>query len=241
LTRAAEPALEARSVSRRFGRRAALRELDLRVAAGEALALLGANGAGKTTFLRLAAGLLLPSAGELRIAGICPVREPERARRRIGFAMETSRLHPSLSVAGLLRFGARARGLAGAVAARAVEAMLEKTALGAVAKRPIGNCSRGYQQRVSLALALIGDPELLLVDEPSAGLDPAQREDLWELLASLRGTHTLVLSTHDFDEARQLATRAAVLAEGRLVALAPTAELLASGDPLALFRAGSAQ
>jgi ABC-2 type transport system ATP-binding protein len=240
-SRPALAALEARALSRRFGERFVLRDLDLRIEAGEGLALLGANGAGKTTFLRVAAGLLLPSHGELRIAGICPIREPERARTRIGFAMETSRLYPSLAVLPLLRFGARARGFKGAELEGRVAAVIERMALGAVAKRPVGNCSRGYQQRISLALALIGDPEILLVDEPSAGLDPAQREDLWDLLAALRGAHTLVVSTHDFEEAQRLAARAALLAEGRLAALGPTADLLANRDRLALFRAAPAQ
>ncbi len=232
-------ALEARALSRRFGPLAALHELDLRIEAGEGFALLGANGAGKTTFLRLAAGLLLPSSGELRVAGCCPAREPERVRRVLGFAMETSRLYPALRVERFLRFAAGARGMCRAAARSAAERVIEQTGLAAVAARPIGHCSRGYQQRVALAQALIGEPAVLLVDEPSAGLDPAQREEIWELLAGLRGPRTLVISTHDLEEARRLATRAAVLSAGRLRAQGAVSELLREPGALALFRDGA--
>jgi len=233
------PALEARSLGRRFGAVCALAELDLRIEAGEGFALLGANGAGKTTFLRLAAGLLVPSTGELRVAGQCPSRHPERVRRVLGFAMETSRLQPALRVESFLRFAAAARGMPRAAARRAVERVVAETGLGDVLRRAIGHCSRGYQQRVALAQALIGEPSVLLVDEPGAGLDPAQRLELWQLLAGLRGARTLVISTHDLEEARRLADRAAVLSQGRLRAQGPVGELLRDPAPLSLFRSGA--
>ena len=152
--------------------------------------------------------------------------------------METSRLYPELRVRGLLRCLAAARGLAHAAREAAVERALERFELGAVATRPIGNLSRGYQQRVSLAQAFLHDPRLAIVDEPTAGLDPLQRHEVQERLRALRGERTLLLSTHDLGEARALADRVAVLREGRLVAEGPAPELLGQGDPLGLFRAG---
>jgi ABC-2 type transport system ATP-binding protein len=229
--------ISAHGLSRRFGAHTALADVDLEIPAGSSFALLGANGAGKTTFLRIAAGLLLPSAGEIRVAGISPAEHPARVQRQIGYVMETSRLYPELRVRGLLRFLAAARGLSRAAREAAVERALERFELGAVAKRPIGNLSRGYQQRVSLAQAFLHDPLLAIVDEPSAGLDPLQRHEVQERLRALRGERTLLLSTHDLGEARALADRVAVLREGRLVAEGPAQELLGQGDPLGLFRA----
>ena len=229
--------ISARGLSRRFGAHTALADVDLEIPAGSSFALLGANGAGKTTFLRIAAGLLLPSAGEIRVAGISPAEDPVRVQRQIGYVMETSRLYPELRVRGLLRFLAAARGLARAEREAAVEQALERFELAAVATRPIGNLSRGYQQRVSLAQAFLHDPRLAIVDEPTAGLDPLQRHEVQERLHALRGERTLLLSTHDLGEARALADRVAVLREGRLVAEGPAQELLGRADPLALFRA----
>jgi ABC-2 type transport system ATP-binding protein len=234
-----EPAVVARGLSRRFGPHVALAEVDLEVPAGSSLALLGANGAGKTTFLRLAAGLLLPSAGEIRVAGVSAADDPARVQRRLGYAMETSRLYPELRVRGCLRFLAAARGLGRAAREAAVDRALERFGLGAVAGRPIGNLSKGFQQRVSLAQAFLHDPALVIVDEPTGGLDPLQRHEVHERLRALRGEQTLLISTHDLDEAGRLADRVAVLRGGRVVAEGPTAELLGRGDPLALFGAAS--
>ena len=231
------PELRARGLSRRFGAHTALADVDLEVAAGSTFALLGANGAGKTTFLRIAAGLLLPSAGEIVVAGSSPADDPARVQRRLGYVMETSRLYPELRVRGLLRFLAAARGLARQERKAAVERALERFGLAAVAGRPIGNLSKGYQQRVSLAQAFVHDPALVIVDEPTGGLDPLQRHEVHERLRALRGERTILLSTHDLAEARALADRVAVLRAGRLVAAGPAAELLGRGDPLGLFRA----
>jgi len=231
----------ARGLSRHFGPHRALDALDLEVPAGSTYALLGTNGAGKTTFLRLVAGILLPTAGVLRVGGLSPAEEPARVQARIGYVMETSRLYPELRVRGCLRFLAGARGLAGAAREAAVERALERFELGAVAKRLVGNLSKGYQQRVSLAQAFLHDPPLVIVDEPTGGLDPVQQREVQERLRELRGERTILLCTHDLGEARSLADRVAVLHAGRLVAEGPTEAVLGSGDPLALFRAGPAR
>jgi ABC-2 type transport system ATP-binding protein len=228
-------AVEARGLSRRFGAHVALEGVDLRIEPGEAFGLLGANGAGKTTFLRLVTGYLLPSAGSVLVDGRSPARDVRAVTARLGFVAETTRLYPELRVRALLRFVAGARGLAGAAAAERVADGLRRFALEAVAERPIGHLSKGFQQRVNLAQAFLHDPPLLLVDEPTAGLDPLQQSEVRRVLRGLRGERTLVVCTHDLGEARELTERAAVLHRGRLVALGPTEEVLA-GDALALFR-----
>jgi ABC-2 type transport system ATP-binding protein len=229
-------ALEAEGLSRRFGAHLALDSLGLRVEPGEAFGLLGANGAGKTTFLRLVTGYLLPSAGRVLVDGVSPGADARAVSRRLGFVAETTRLYPELRVRALLRFVAGARELTGAAAAERVEEGLRRFALEAVAERPLGHLSKGFQQRVNLAQAFLHDPPLLLVDEPTSGLDPLQQAEVRRVLRSLRGERTLVVCTHDLAEARELTERVAVLHRGRLVALGATREVLGGADPLALFR-----
>jgi ABC-2 type transport system ATP-binding protein len=232
-------AIEARGLSRRFGRRLALDSLDLDVAPGESFGLLGANGAGKTTFIRLLTGFLLPSAGQLLVDGISPASSPGVVKRRLGFVMETTRLYPELRVRAFLRFCAGARRLGGRARERAVERELERFGLAAVAGRLVGHLSKGFQQRVSLAQAFLHEPPLVIVDEPTGGLDPVQRSEVHGVLRSLRGERTLVLCTHDLGEAERLTSRVAVLQAGRLVALGPTQEVLRGPGALDLFRGGS--
>jgi ABC-2 type transport system ATP-binding protein len=236
----AAPEIVARGLTRRFGRHVALDALDLTVPAGSTYALLGANGAGKTTFIRLVTGYLLPTAGDVRVGGLSPADAPSQVQARLGYVMETSRLYPELRVQGFLRFVAAARGLARAQRREAVERVIERFALGPVAKRLVGKLSKGFQQRVSLAQAFLHDPPLVIVDEPTGGLDPLQRQEVQDALAALRGERTVLLCTHDLDEARRLASRVAVLHAGRLVAEGPTAEVLGREDPLALFRPAAA-
>jgi ABC-2 type transport system ATP-binding protein len=230
-------AIEAIGLTRRFGAHVALDGLDLTVPRNTTFGLLGANGAGKTTFLRLVAGLLLPSRGRVRVDGRCPVREARAVARQIGFVMETGRLYRELSVAGMLRFAAGARGLRGAAATRAIERVTERFALGGVSQRLIGHLSKGTRQRIALAHALVHDPPLVIADEPTSGLDPAQRREVWTALANLAGRRTVLICTHDLEEARALCSRVAVLQTGRLVAEGATHAVLGGSDPLALFRA----
>jgi ABC-2 type transport system ATP-binding protein len=233
-------AIEARGLTRRFGRHLALDGVDLRIAAGETFGLLGANGAGKTTFIRLVTGFLLPSAGSVVVDGVSPADDPGAVQKRIGFVMETSRLYPELRVRAFLRFCGAARSLRGAALEAASERALERFGLGSVAGRPIGNLSKGFQQRVSLAQAFLHDPPLVIVDEPTGGLDPVQRREVQDMLRGLRGERTVLLCTHDLHEAGELATRVGVLCAGRLVAQGETHEVLGRADTLALFRAGAA-
>jgi ABC-2 type transport system ATP-binding protein len=228
--------VEARSLARRFGERLALDEVTLDVEPGESFGLLGANGAGKTTFIRLVTGTLLPTAGRVLVDGRSPADHPEQVQAAIGFVPESSRLYPELTVGHYLRFCAGIRRIRGGAARRAVATASERFGLGDVMRRPIGHLSKGLQQRVSLAQAFLHEPRLLIVDEPTSGLDPLQQAEVRATLAALRGHCTVILCTHDLGEARELTQRVAVLSVGRLVACGATAEVLDRDDPLALFR-----
>lgn len=231
--------VEAAGLSRRFDRTIALDALDLAIEPGETFALLGANGAGKTTFIRLVTGFLVPSGGRVRVDGLSPTADARAVHERIGYVMETSRLYPELRVRGSLRFAGGVRGLRGDALEEAIAHALERFDLRAVADRLVGNLSKGTQQRVSLALAFLHDPPLLIADEPTSGLDPAQQADVREILRALRGQRTLILCTHQLEEARSLATRVGVLRRGRLEALGSPDEVLGEGVPLHLFRAAA--
>jgi ABC-2 type transport system ATP-binding protein len=229
-------AIDAHGLTRRFGAHVAVDRLDLSIPARTTFGLLGPNGAGKTTFIRMVTGYLLPSAGRISVEGLSPILDPVAVRRRLGFVMETSCLYPELRVLGFLEFLGGVRGLSGAQLRRAVEDSIERFHLTAVTQRRIGNLSKGFQQRVSLAQAFLHDPSLVIVDEPTLGLDPVQQAEVQELLARLRGERTVLLSTHDLQEARRLAEHVAVLNRGRLAAQGPTESVLGGGDALALFR-----
>ncbi len=229
-------AIRARHLTRRFGPHLALDALDLDIAARETFGLLGANGAGKTTFIRLVTGFLLPSAGSIEVDGLSPAEQPGAVQQRLGFVMETSRLYPELRVRSFLRFCGGARGLGGAELDAAIERALERFRIEPVEGRLIGNLSKGYQQRVSLAQAFLHDPPLVIVDEPTSGLDPVQQHEVQELLASLRGERTILLCTHDLKEAERLASRVGILRTGRLIAEGPTSEVLGRADAIEFFR-----
>jgi ABC-2 type transport system ATP-binding protein len=233
-------AIEARGLTRRFGPHLALDGLDLQIRAHETFGLLGANGAGKTTFIRLVTGFLLPSAGSVRVDGVSPTAHPARVQQRLGFVTETSRLYPELRVLGFLRFCGGARGLAGPPLEAALERVIERFQLSPVTSRLVGNLSKGYQQRVSLAQAFIHDPPLVIVDEPTGGLDPLQQREVQQMLRGLSGERTILLCTHDLLEAEALASRVGVLHAGRLLAEGPTQELLGSENVMAFFHPDAA-
>lgn len=205
------PAIEARGLARRFGRVQALRPLDLRVEAGETLAVLGPNGAGKSTLLRLLAGLARPSSGELVVAGD-PRGRAER-RRRVGLIAHATFLYPELSARENLWLVARLHGLPDA--AERVARALHEQGLADFAERRAGTFSRGMAQRLAIARALLHDPPVLLLDEPFTGLDAAASERLASQLARARGARTTVLVTHDLERAAALGDRALVLVRGR--------------------------
>jgi len=234
-------AVEAEGLSRRFGEHVALDALSLSIAPGETFGLLGANGAGKTTFIRLVTGYLLPTAGGVTVDGFSPVTQGREVHARLGFAAETSRLYPELRVAGFLRFAGEIRGLGGDALEAAVARALRRFELEPVAGRVVGHLSKGYQQRVSLAQAFLHDPPLLIVDEPTSGLDPLNQESVRDVIREAQGRQTVILCTHDLHEARRLADRVAVLHRGRCVALGPTGEVLDGADLERLFDPASGE
>ena len=222
------PAISAINVSKRYGRVAALDRLTLDVRAGEVFGLLGPNGSGKTTFMRLLAGYLLPSAGGLTVAGRDVVSESLAVRRRIGYVPESAPLYPYMRVGEFLIFMARLRGLPEGEIAAAVERVVERLALSAVLHKPTRALSRGYRQRTALAQALIHEPDILILDEPTNGLDPRQIIEMRELIRSFAGRYTVLMSSHILSEVEKTADRVAVLLNGRLLgvrAIADTPDL----------------
>ncbi len=205
--------LAARALSKRFGTREALHEVSFELHPGELVAVIGPNGAGKTTLLSILAGILEPTGGELT-----------RSPREIGWVPQQPALYSKLSVAENLRLFARLEKLADPE--QAVQGMLDQTGLEDRAAEEVGRLSGGNQQRVNIAIGLLSDPPALLLDEPSASLDPRQRERLWEFIGRLagRGT-TVVFSTHNVAEVERYADRVLVLVDGELLFTGTPAEL----------------
>jgi ABC-2 type transport system ATP-binding protein len=217
-------AVRARGVSKRYGRIAALSSLDLEVRQGEVFGLLGPNGSGKTTFLRLLAGYLLPSSGSLTICGIDVVRDRLAARQRVGYVPESVPLYGFMRVGEFLRFMARLRGVEEAHVPHAVARVAERLSLGDVIEQPTRTLSRGYRQRTALAQALVHEPDLLILDEPTNGLDPRQIIEVRDLIRELAGSHTILMSSHILTEVAKIAERVALLLDGRLLGVSRVAD-----------------
>jgi len=203
-------------VSKRYGSTVALASLDLEINRGEVFGLLGPNGSGKTTFIRLLAGYLLPTAGRLEICGCDAVEQSLQARRRIGYVPEAAPVYGYMRVREFLAFMARLRGLSGRAVADAVDRVIAALALQAVAGRPTRTLSRGFRQRTAIAQALVHDPELLILDEPANGLDPRQIIEVRDLIRGLAGRHTVLMSSHVLGEVAKTADRVGVLLDGQL-------------------------
>ena len=222
-------------LSKRFGARLAVDAVSFDVTEREVFGLLGPNGSGKSTILRLVTGYLRPSAGSARVAGIDVVRDGLAARQRIGYVPESAPLYGHMRVAEFLTFMARLRGLRGARLARAVDAAVDRLSLGPVRAGIIDRLSHGYRQRVSLAQAVLHEPELLVLDEPSNGLDPRQIIELRGLLRQLAQNCAVLVTSHILGEIERTADRVAILLDGRLLTVeAITRETTALPPPSAL-------
>jgi ABC-2 type transport system ATP-binding protein len=202
-----------------YGPRLAVDRVSFEIRRGEILGLLGPNGSGKTTILRLVTGYLRPTAGAVRIAGMDTVDAPLESRRRTGYVPEDVPLYDWMRVAEFLAFMARIKGVPPADAGSAVNDVVERLALRDVGRVPIGKLSRGYRQRVGIAQALLGRPELLVLDEPTNGLDPRQIIEVRELIRALGGHHTVLVTSHILSEIERIADRAAILLHGRLLGM----------------------
>lgn len=211
----------ANEVTKRYGRFAALERFSLQVRRGEVFCLLGPNGSGKTTFLRILTGFLLPSGGALHVAGYDVIHEPMAARRRIGYVPESAPLYRHMRVGEFLGFMARLRGMPDSEVEAAVGRAAHTLALEERLRSPIPTLSRGYRQRVALAQALVHSPEVLVLDEPTNGLDPRQIIETRNLIRRLAGRTTVLMSSHILAEVEKTADRVAVLLEGRLLGVRP--------------------
>jgi ABC-2 type transport system ATP-binding protein len=219
--------IEAHELTKRFGGRTAIDGVSLRVDRGEVVGFLGPNGAGKTTTLRILAGVFPPTAGRALIDGHDLATAPLAARRRLGYAPERPALQLDMTVAAQLEFVAAMRDVPAGAARRAtVDGALERTGITDVRRRRLGTLSRGYRQRVGIALALVGDPPALLLDEPTAGLDPRQAADTRALVGALRSQHAVFVSSHVLGEVEAMCDRVVILHQGRILA-ADTPERLA--------------
>jgi ABC-2 type transport system ATP-binding protein len=228
-------------VSRRFGRTQAISDVTFEVAEGEVLGLLGPNGAGKTTTMRVMTGYLRPTAGRVVVGGVDMAVDPVAARQLIGYMPESSAVPAEMTVIAFLRYCSRLRRVARGHRQKAVAAALRQAGLGGMADARIGTLSKGYRQRVALAQALVHEPDVLVLDEPTAGLDPRQVAETRELIAKLGRTRSVLLSSHLLSEVANLCRRVVVLDKGRVLAVADVASLTAatgtrlelrvSGDP----------
>ena len=222
------PLVEARGLCVRFGKVAALDGLDLLARPGQVLAILGPNGAGKTTFVRTVATLAPPSGGELRVQGIDVTRDPAAVRREIGLAGQSAAVEPAMTGRENLQMVARLFGHRRKAARAAASAVIEMLGLGEVAGRRAGTYSGGQRRRLDLGASLVGAPRLLLLDEPTTGLDPAGRAEVWAAVRSLVAAGTdIVLTTHYLEEADELADQIVVIDHGKAIAAGTAAELKA--------------
>jgi ABC-2 type transport system ATP-binding protein len=217
-------AILAEGVSKRYRSFTAVDRLDLGIHRGEVFCLLGPNGSGKTTFIRMLAGYLSPSAGRILVAGHDVVRDGLAAKRKIGYVPESVPLYAQMRVDEFLRFMARLRQLPAAAIEAAVQRVVELLALGDVLRKPIRALSRGYRQRTALAQALVHDPEILILDEPTNGLDPRQIMETRALIRSLAGRRTVLMSSHILSEVEKTADRAGLLLDGKLLGVRAVAE-----------------
>lgn len=220
--------LSVEGVSKRYGPKLAVQDLNFTVARGEILGLLGPNGAGKTTTLRLITGYMPPTTGKITVAGFDVGANPLAVKRRIGYLPENPPLYPELTVREYLAFAAGVKGIPRSAVGREVGEAMAKAGVEEVAGRLIGNLSRGYRQRVGLAQALLGSPELLVLDEPTVGLDPVQIAEIRRVIKDLAGQHTVILSSHILPEVNQICHRVLIMNQGRILAQDTPASLAAA-------------
>ena len=211
--------IEVQNLTKRYGPITAVDDVSFKVEKGEILGFLGPNGAGKTTTMRVLTGYMPPTDGKAIVAGYDVLDQPIEAKRRTGYLPETPPLYPDMTVRDYLSFCARIKGVPRGERKRRVEATMERTRVADMARRHCGKLSKGYRQRVGIAQALLHNPEVLILDEPTAGLDPKQIIETRELIKQLGGDHTVILSTHILPEVSQTCQRVVIINKGKVVAV----------------------
>jgi gliding motility-associated transport system ATP-binding protein len=219
------PLIEVRGLGRSYGALVAVKNISFSVGRGEVVGFLGPNGAGKSTTLRMIVGYLGPSTGSVSVNGFDVVEQPMLARQSIGYMPETAPLYPEMRVLEYLAFRARLKHIPRREQRGQIDQVIDKAGVGEVRRALIGTLSRGYRQRVALADALLNNPPLLILDEPTAGLDPNQIHSVRQVIRELGASHTVLLSTHILSEVESTCTRALVIDRGSLVAQGSIAEL----------------
>ncbi|MAW62846.1 MAG: multidrug ABC transporter ATP-binding protein [Acidobacteria bacterium] len=222
--------IEAHGLSKYYGPFVAVHDASFSIPQGQIVAFLGPNGAGKTTLMRMLTGFLAPSAGRAVIAGFDVRDDRIQASKRLGYLPESGPLYPDMTPLELLRFFGEAREIATGILKRRIDQVVEICALELVLEKPIGKLSKGYKQRVGLAQALLHDPEVLIMDEPTAGLDPNQIKQFRENIQRLGRTKTVLISTHILQEVEAVADRVLLIHNGRLLFDGPRVDLEENGS-----------
>ena len=217
--------IKVEGVTKRYARNVAVDNISFEVVKGDIVGFLGPNGAGKTTTMRILTCFLPPTAGAAQVAGFDVMQQPMEVKKRIGYLPETPPLYPEMEVIEYLQFVGRLKGISKADLGKRIDDVIERCSLGDVRTRLISKLSKGYRQRVGLAQATIHNPEVLILDEPTAGLDPKQIIDTRSLIRSLAGEHTIILSTHILPEVEQVCEKVIIINKGKLVATDTVANL----------------
>jgi ABC-2 type transport system ATP-binding protein len=210
--------IEVRELTKRYRDRVAIDALSFSIDEGRIVGFLGPNGAGKSTTMKILTGFMPPTSGTAKIAGFDVFEAPLEAKRRLGYLPETPPLYPELTVRGYLAFVSALKGIERAKVKAEVARVAEATGITPELGRLCGALSKGYKQRVGIAQALLGSPKLLILDEPTEGLDPRQRHDVLQLIKSFAGQHTVVISTHILAEVKAICEQVLIIHRGRIVA-----------------------
>jgi ABC-2 type transport system ATP-binding protein len=210
--------IEVKNLTKRYAGRTAVRDISFTVAPGEIVGLLGPNGAGKSTTMRVLSCFMPATSGTVRVAGYDVFHQSDEVRRRIGYMPENNPLYPDMRVREYLKFRARLKGLGWRRSRERVNTVMEQCSLTGVSRRIIGQLSKGYRQRVGLADALVHEPDLIILDEPTIGLDPHQIRSVRQLIKSLAGKHTVLISTHILPEAEMMCNRMVIMFDGKILA-----------------------
>jgi ABC-2 type transport system ATP-binding protein len=212
------PMIEVANLTKRYAGHTAVSNISFTVSRGEVVGLLGPNGAGKSTTMRILSCFLPASSGTVRVAGLDVYRQSNEVRRKIGFMPENNPLHYDMRVREYLKFRARLKGLGLRQSRERVDTVMEQCSLTDVSRRIVGQLSKGYRQRVGLADALVHEPDLIILDEPTIGLDPNQIRAVRQLIKSLANKHTVLISTHILPEAEMTCSRIVIMYEGKILA-----------------------